>query len=223
MAGEGAVVTSDLDIAELCALIYQDQQTVGWDHFDGGEDDGVCWGVKIVDGVDVVINRGSKTLQDWLRDAEALANPFEHSALGPVHPGFNLGMDRQWSEILSRDRPNRRFGGHSLGAAHASLLTARAVLSGQTPAPRCVFGEPCSTFQHGADVIARAGGSSYRNGDGAHVYDPVTLVPVRFWPELYVHATRMTDVSELPTMSSRDPFDLHHMPLYRQALAKLAA
>ena len=208
---------SDRDIADLCLAIYADAQTVSWAHFDDGADDGVCWGVKIIDGTDMVINRGSRTLSDWIRDAEAFADPATHHGLGPVHPGFWRGMERQREEISARGRGKRRFGGHSLGAAHASLLTGLFVLAGQMPGPRCVFGEPCSTFQHGADIIAQAGGNSYRNGNGV-IHDPVTAVRVRFWPELYVHASRLIDVSR-PPADARDPFAWHHMPLYRAALS----
>lgn len=211
---------SDAAIAALCVAIFDARQSVAWDHFDDGSDDGVCWGAKWFGGVLMVINRGSKTDLDWIRDAEALADPFVHDELGPVHPGFFGGLERQRDEVLRLGKAFYRFGGHSLGAARASLLTGLFQLAGQMPLPRCVMGEPCSTFDQGAAIIAKAGGTSYRNGNGI-IHDPVTLVPVRFWPELYIHATQLTEICVPPDSNASNPFEWHHGVLYQKGIEGL--
>ena|SRR5437899_85560 len=88
---------TDTDIAELCVGIYAypGSPPVTWDRFDDGEDsDQICWGIKVVDGCDVLVFRGSTTFEDWRRDFDAWANPFGHSKIGPVHPGFLLGSPK---------------------------------------------------------------------------------------------------------------------------------
>lgn len=209
---------TDLDVADACLAIYNDPMNYGFDHYYA--DVHLTWGMKLIGDTWLVINRGSKSREDWLIDAEAYANPFVHAGLGPVHTGFMRGMESQWYTFKEKARGITRvkFGGHSLGAAHASLLTGLAVLDGWMPYPRCVFGEPLSTFQQGADIIARAGGSSYRNGN-KHVCDLVTCIPMRFWPELYVHATPMVDVCAPPAHADL-PIEWHHMSLYHQAVVE---
>ena len=55
---------TDKDVADLCVGIYAypGVPPVAWDRLDDGEDgDQICWGVKVVDGGDVVVFRGSTT------------------------------------------------------------------------------------------------------------------------------------------------------------------
>ena len=88
---------TDRDIANLCSGIYAypGALPVAWDHFDLGIDDGVCWALKTFLGADVVIMRGSDSLEDWIHDADAIAIT---TRLGKVHPGFYAGMEKMWSE-----------------------------------------------------------------------------------------------------------------------------
>lgn len=75
---------------------------VTWDHFDDGTDsDGVCWAIKSLDDCDLLILRGSKTLQDWLRDFACCPTPWGDAQLGPVHSGFLLGMRQVWNEFCT--------------------------------------------------------------------------------------------------------------------------
>jgi hypothetical protein len=83
---------TDRDVAELCLGIYPGHPSPTWDHFDDGSDlDGVCWGVKHVDDVSIVVLRGTVTLGDWLRNFQAWVEPIHHDNLGPVHAGFYSG------------------------------------------------------------------------------------------------------------------------------------
>lgn len=210
---------TDLVVADHCEAIYSNPQTILWTHFEESLD--LTWGMVRIDDTYLIINRGSKSRNDWMIDAEAYANPLIHRGLGPVHTGFMRGMENQWAIVKTIAKQagitQVKFGGHSLGAAHATLLTGIAILDGWMPFPRCVFGEPMSTFQQGADIVARSGGNSYRNGNKL-VHDPVCSVPVRFWPELYVHATRMIEVCSPPTALDNIPKEWHHMPLYQLAV-----
>jgi hypothetical protein len=82
---------TDHDIAALCADIYSPEPQAMWTQrvlpFDG-----VAYGIKDFETAVALVFRGSATLNDWLRDAEAVADPLDHGELGPVHPGFFQGL-----------------------------------------------------------------------------------------------------------------------------------
>jgi hypothetical protein len=180
-------------------------------------------------GADVIVFRGSTTLQDWLRDAEAVANPVESAGLGPVHPGFNAGLTAVWQELMARRAagqlsPRVVVTGHSLGAARATLMTGYLVQGGAAPIARYVFGEPRPGFARLAEIIKDVPAFSYRNGDNAEDpsgFDLVTSVPFRFFPELYVHPSPLIDVrADPPATDEWGVFRWHHIQLYCDALAK---
>lgn len=117
---------TDLDIVNLIVGIYEypGSAPVLWDHLDSGaDDDGVYWGIKYLAGADVLIFRGSSDLEDWMRDLNCVARPFGDSKLGPVHPGFRLGMGDVVEEAKVVLRPGMPLiiGGHSLGAGRAAI------------------------------------------------------------------------------------------------------
>lgn len=197
---------------------------VAWDRLDDGEDsDQICWGVKVVDGCDVVVFRGSTTFEDWRRDFDAWADPFGHAKIGPVHPGFLLGLDQVLSEYRQKAGGKLLVAGHSLGAARASIFCGLAVAAGIVPVGRVVFGEPRPGFKQLADVIDPITESrSYRNGKpGSFEHDLVTDVPYRIGPYQYVHPTPLIDVSALaPPDDAWGIFGYHHMQLYAQAVVR---
>lgn len=217
---------SDAQIADLVAASYlpPDQSGVVWDHFDPGESgDKVRWGVKRI-GADVaVILPGSRTLLDWLRDLTAIADPFHHDDVGPVHPGFLSGMrtvERELGGMVDKTSPIF-IGGHSLGAGRGGILAGFLVLAYWNVAARVVFGEPKPGFAQLAEIIKGVPGRSYRNGDDKH-HDLVTDVPFSFPPEQFVHPTPIIPVCARPAaglFSEYGPFAWHHMPLYQAALA----
>ncbi len=217
---------TDTDIAELCVGIYAypGSPPVTWDRFDDGEDsDQICWGIKVVDGCDVLVFRGSTTFEDWRRDFDAWANPFGHSKIGPVHPGFLLGLAQVLDEYRHAARGKLLVTGHSLGAGRASILCGLAIAGGIVPVGRVVFGEPRPGFKPLGDLISSIKESrSYRNGKfDAFEHDFVTDVPYRIGPLQYVHPTPLIDVSALPPPNDEwGIFSYHHMQLYAQAVAR---
>ena len=54
------MMPSDAVLAALCASIYGITAPVGFEHFDPGNDDGVCWALKRLPGFDVVVFRGDQ-------------------------------------------------------------------------------------------------------------------------------------------------------------------
>lgn len=218
---------ADADIAVLCAGIYAPDRPGGivWDHYDSGAaSDGVCWGLKHIGTDTVLVLRGSVTTQDWLRDLYAVANPFHHDDIGPVHPGFLSGMrtvERELGNLISKSQ-SLYIAGHSLGAARAAILTALLVFDGWEPTARVVFGEPKPAFMPLAKMIAHIPGRSYRNGDSVH-HDLVTDSPFSFPPEQYVHPTPIIPVCARPDgdlFQRNGIFAWHHMGLYQTALAQ---
>jgi hypothetical protein len=219
----------DKDIAALCLSIYANQGSpaVTWDRFDDGEDsDKICWAIKVVDDCDILIFRGSITFADWQRDFDVWANPFGHSKIGPVHPGFLLGLDQVLQEYQAyRGTGSNKLviAGHSLGAGRASVLCGLAIVAGIVPAGRIVFGEPCPGFPQLAQLLSLIPDSrGYRNGRfGTFEHDLITDVPLNIGPLQYVHPTPLIDVQALPPPEDEwGIFSFHHMPLYAQALAQ---
>lgn len=213
---------TDAQIANLLLDLYGGKNS--FDFVESGSgDSGICWAHKRVDGVDYIFLRGSVTLQDWFRNLLALAAPWTHETLGPVHPGFLLGMDRCWAEIKQRTSGPWVVSGHSLGAARAAVLTGLMIESGVTPLCRVVFGEPKPGFSKLAQYISHVPSRSYRNGHNRD-HDLVTSVPISFPPEEYVHAEALIDVTAIPSLKQTlkyGPLRYHVMELYAQALAAL--
>lgn len=213
----------DRDIARLCSAIYDHpvDDSVTWDHLDTGATDGICWGVKRIGDVDVIVFRGSVTIEDWLRDICGFADPFRHDHLGPVHPGFLLGLEQVWAEAKARLGPRVIVGGHSLGAGRAAILAGMMVLDMWSPVAIVTFGEPKPGFQKLADLVGGCvPGRVYCNGAGEQ-HDLVTDVPFSLPPEDYVHSRAMTIVHEAPSPAEKSGlgiFSFHHMRLYEAAL-----
>lgn len=206
-----------LDIVRLCGQIYQHDAAVsGFDYFDAGMDDGIAWAIRRLDYFDVVILRGSVTLQDWIRDARALAIP---TRIGHVHDGFYAGMEHMWADCRAKLRQPTIVGGHSLGAARAAVLTGLMKADGAEPAARIVFGEPKPGLIDFAQLLADIPGKSYRNGDNLH-HDLITDLPFSFPPEQYTRATPIIPVCAEPPANDRDGvFGWHHVQLYEAAIA----
>jgi hypothetical protein len=209
------------DLVKLCAQIYHPNAAVsGFDHLDAGMDDGVCWALKRLEGCDVVVFRGSVTLQDWVRDVRALAVP---SRIGHVHTGFYAGMEQMWRDCEPLISQPVAVTGHSLGAARADVLAAMMTADGNPPVLRIVFGEPKPGLIDFTSPIATIPGGSYRNGDELH-HDLVTDVPFTFPPEEYVRPTPIIPVCATPPADDRwGPFSWHHITLYQAAIAAAQA
>lgn len=210
-------MVSERDVANLCRDIYPGgAPPSAWDLLEVPET-GIAFGLKDFGNAVAVIFRGSTTITDWLRDAEAVADPFEHAELGPVHPGFFAGLPELWARL--KPRINNKpciVAGHSLGAARASLFTGLMIVDNQPPVRRLCFGEPRAGFPKAAQIIANVRGRSYFNGNG-RAHDVVTDVPFTTFIEDYVHPTPLIPVTAPPT--DADVMELlifawHPMPLY---------
>ena len=216
------MIPSDALIASVCASIYSVQAELGaFDHYDAGLDDGICWGIKRIDGYDIVCLRGSVTFEDWLRDFRAIGLA---TRVGTVHAGFYQGMEHAWADIKPLLEGPAIVCGHSLGAARADVLTVLMICDGVRPEARVVFGEPKPGFLDHAAIVGQVPGRSYRNGDSTH-HDLVTDVP--FWlPSLpFVHPTPIIPVTEVPEGSLFERmgvFAWHSIKLYAAALTTLA-
>lgn len=208
---------TDAALAALCAQIYQPTAiVVGFDYYDAGMDDEVCWALKRFPGFDVVVFRGSLTLQDWICDFRALAMP---TRIGHVHAGFYSGMEKMWAEAKPMLTQPVIVTGHSLGAARADVLAGLMVADVGAPISRVVMGEPKPGL---LDFAMRLppGGRSYRNGDATH-HDLVTDLPLTFPPEEYVHPTAIIPVHAEPSaddFAHTGIFAWHGAALYVQAI-----
>lgn len=217
-----SAMPSDALIASYCGMIYKPTAIIlGFDHFDAGLDDGVCWALKKFDGFDLIVLRGSITLQDWIRDFRAMAIK---TKIGHVHIGFYAGMESVWSDLRPLLTQPVIVAGHSLGAGRAAVLCGLMLNDGEVPAARVVFGEPKPGLLDLAEFIRGVPGRSYRNGDDRN-HDLVTDVPFSFPPLQYVHPTPIVPVCCRPhgdEFAQLGAFAWHHIELYETALAVLS-
>ena len=219
---------SPLLAAQLSSAIYRGQREAlvpSWEQFNNGENAlGICWATTRSGDALVVVFRGSITFEDWLRDALALANPFDAGPLGPVHPGFIQGLGQTWVELrdIVRSAKSWHVVGHSLGAARANIITAMAVLDGIPPTSCVTFGLPKPGFAKLAGLVNKVTNISYRNCDGLGHSDLVTHLPFTIPPaEHYVHPFPPIPVFGGVEQRYNDVlgmFALHHMDLYVKAL-----
>jgi hypothetical protein len=209
---------TDKDIAELCVGSYG-TPAISWDFWeDGTTNDGVKYGVKIIDGIDVIILPGSEVMLDWRRDLDTFPETAtNHPQLGQLHTGFYTGMEQTWQKIKSRNRSKRIGGAHSLGASRLRILAGLAVIDQQPPIACITFGEPKAGMQQLADITKSVSGRTYRNG-GTLFHDPVTDVPYFLPPKLlFIHDREFTLVSNSPPSDDEwGFFSYHHIPLYAE-------
>jgi hypothetical protein len=220
------MVATDQGIADLCCGIYAypGEPSVGWSHYEpGGGLTGVCFGVVQADDEDLVIFRGTDNFAEWLDDFDFIAKPTLHSTLNEVHDGFLIGMPGAYTKIKALRRPSKpmRVGGHSLGASRANVLCGLAILDGDVPSGRVVFGEPFTGFASFSDMLSPIPWqSSYCNGDDDG-HDLITEVPFPIpprWP--WVRPSPLIHVSQSPPATDHSAFRYHHMQLYRAAPGK---
>lgn len=208
----------DKQIADLCLALYADAPQ-GFDDLLWPEaDDGVCCALKRLGDTDVVVFRGSTTIEDWLRDFLAIPHETEtHPQLGDVHAGFMLGMDDAFAHLFPLLREKVIVTGHSLGAGRAALFMG--LLATRLPdvdASAVLFGEPRSGCGRLQRLLADRKYRSYRNASkGGH--DLITDLPT---DPPYCRNRPLLDVSAPPPPGDPwGPFAFHHMELYQRALS----
>lgn len=215
--------------AVLCVKIYDypTEPPITWDAETAYGNLAPCyWRMKMIAGRPFIVCRGSDNEKDWLNDFAHLAIPVRDPLVRWVHPGFNAGTDDAISEILAlltdAQLAVATICGHSLGAAHADVITAKLVARGKRPNVRVVFGEPRPGFSYLCGLAAEIVGYSYENakpnGD-ADDHDLVTDVPFRLpWLFRYTRPTPKLQVYAAPAPNdSWLALKYHHMRLYRTA------
>lgn len=210
----------DAQLADLCLALYEYTwgPTETWDWAEHpSADDGVAWALKRLNGLDIIVLRGTTTVRDWARDLYALANPCQHDQLGPLHPGFFDGCQEAWVDMKKVIKNPYVIVGHSLGAARGAIITGLAVTEGsRKPVRRVSFGEPRPGFQRLRDVVSLIDTTSYRNK-----WDVIPALPFHIGFETYVNSAPQTKIDIAPHGHAMafGPFAAHHMQLYREGCA----
>lgn len=205
---------TDLRCAQLSSAIYDAGGTWAnrWDVR------GIVCGHVHEDGVDVLVFRGSVTVEDWMDNADAW--PRWDRELGFVHRGFLDGMD----DLLAQAIPALTAGspiavtGHSLGGARARIAAAKLLVRKFPVARLVTFGSPKPAFANLSRVIQKSGidHCSYRNCN-----DPVPLVP-GILPE-WQHPEPWRPLAAHPAQDDLHPLRDHFIERYVQALGAPAA
>lgn len=204
-----------IKLALLCQSIYAEKPPAGFEQ--NWNFAGTVAALARVDGCRVVVFRGSLTLLDWLRDAEAA--PLLDYQLGFVHAGFMVGVRDVMvalSLIGNADGP-LVITGHSLGGARARLLAALLVVNGVKVAQCTVFGSPRPAFANVRRVLEKSGVAlaSYRNRN-----DPVPIVPtiLPWWS----HTDEWITLDSPSDPNDLSPFRDHGSVRYIDGLQRLA-
>ena len=209
---------SDIEIVQMCADIYSDTQAPYWNFYDCGPGDhDICYGIRREGDTDYVIFRGSKVFLDWFRDGDWWSRPTVDPRLGEIWPGFVVDMDAAWTEIQHHVGAKVVVGGHSLGAARASVLAGYMLVDGCKPLARICFGEPNTGFPKFCNFVSQVPGRTYKNfGDLGH--DHVTDVPYNI-PIIAPYGKPPTKLNVTatpggPEIEQLGFFSYHHINLY---------
>ncbi len=209
---------TDLELAQAAADCYE--SGASWEHVWQLDDVWVATR-RNGSGERVIAFRGSRTVEDWLRDLTAM--PTYLKRIGWVHKGFSEGM----IDVLNETRSIMAsepvwISGHSLGAARAWIyaalvLTARNVVK---PAGVATIGTPRPGFPHLRKLVAKSGihARAYANKG-----DPVCDVPLRIpfiWP--YCEPVDPIEIDVAPDDGADGPLARHHAALYVKGVSALS-
>lgn len=175
---------------------------------------GVYAGMRVVEGYDLVVFRGSTTALDWWRDgiSELASEISGWEDIGLVPLGFGEGMADVFSAITWRLGPRPRIiTGHSLGAPHAAIYGAMLLHRGFRPTAIVTFGQPRPGMDKLKQTLAEVPQASYRNRD-----DPVTELPT---DPPYCHPAPLIPISGPIVNTTFGPLVDHHIDNYLSALA----
>jgi hypothetical protein len=207
------MIIQPLGLARLNAQIYASSS--GWLNY--WQYDHAIVGHTQVDGVDVLVLRGTVDVADWIRDIEA-EFPIWHPDLGFCAGGFLAGMDDVFAEVRGAVGCNLVITGHSLGGARARILAGLFACSGVPINYLCVFGSPKPAFLNLARIIQKSGmmHASYRNRN-----DIVPTVPLTAAPFLdFVHTEDWIVLNAAPAETNLEALRDHSIDLYVQGLTK---
>ena len=163
---------------------------------------------SLVDGHPVIAFPGTRLSDphDVLTDLEAL--PTHDRDLGWCHSGFLAGARALYPLLGLPHMVQPIFVGHSMGAAIALLIAARAALDWHEPREVVTFGSPRAGGHTLASALSALPVRMYRNGN-----DPVPDVPFHFFG-FYQHPRRLIQIGE----PERDPIACHYIDSYETVL-----
>lgn len=196
-----------------------------WDHLEPPSGDrGVCWGLLVKFGVQVLSFRGSIAPEDFLRDAiseEAVAiDPPWGTAVGHVPIGFIIGLIEAYTAILSLldHAKDLVVIGHSLGAARALIFAGMMASNGRPPKEVVTWGSPMPGMLALKTLLSPITQRAYRNRR-----DPVCDVPlpIELWP--YCHPSALIQVDSGPPEDPMDILSDHHIFNYAKAIRAINA
>jgi hypothetical protein len=210
------MILLDSQLCELCAKLYDPLAT--WDVLWTQASWGMTAAKVVVEGVSVVVHRGSDSVLDWYDDLESELIR-EDEQLGSLPRGFSAPLRPWFQANMAHMEPNMVLVGHSLGAAraiqHAGLLTA----NGLKPRAVVVWGEPKAGMRQLANVLKDVTIHSYRNRR-----DPVCTVPVTLGLLDWIHGHELVALDAMPP--ANDAWGLladHHIELYVIGMRKFLA
>lgn len=219
---------TDLDLVKLQLAAYEyDGMPFAWDWSAQIKSDNiVLGGIKNVGDDQVLIFPGTRTLDEWRMNFQALPESTDHPVFGPVHRGFFTGLEPFVTMAQTHLNPNKTIYvvGHSRGAAEAPLAAALLRMAGLLVTRIVMFAPPKTGEAKFVAFMAPVDKVLYRNS-GPDGHDYVTDVPA-YIPGLapYVHLAGLTDVRGEPDpLDAWGLFRFHHIQYYLQGLSSLYA
>ena len=208
---------TDLELVDLTAALYA--PPVGlFDHIVQTDPMGPCIGVKHCDGYDVAVPRGSKTVDDWDRDALSEIGHIVkgYEVLGLLPYGFSLHFVDSYAALAKVLRPGvpLALAAHSLGCPEACYLAAAHIMAGDSFSRMALFEPPNPGTAHLVAFFAHADVSPWWN-EGDPVPDaPFPISP--FLPWCPVRPARRFDIA--PAAGDTSLLPRHHITLCQQAV-----
>lgn len=206
------------ELVDASARIYTD--STNWERY-LDRDTVVLGHSKSADGSDIIALRGSKTVEDWLRDFKVY--PQWDSDLGYCEAGFLEDMDELAKELydifFKLNMSNLAITGHSLGGARARILTAKLIKLNFPVCKLLTFGSPKPGFINLARIIQK---SNIQHQSVRNRNDVVPTTPLSIEPFLdYVHTEDYILGDAAPEESNLEPLRDHSVSLYQQAVQTL--
>lgn len=197
-----------LRVAQACQELYSDPAPV----FVGN----IAYSAEKIDGIWLIVPRGSQTAGDWLRDFSACP---VWTPLGFLHAGFWDGMQAFHTVVKSIVGASPFvLGGHSLAGAETGIEAGLCALDGMIPVEVVTFASPRPGFPNLRRVIEKAGitKTNYRFRN-----DPVPLVPFPVDPLMpWCHIEPAWVALDAPTEPHNlDPLRDHSITNYIAALS----
>ena len=207
---------TDGDLAHICAELYANPVASAWDLFWPQSEHGLTAALRRVGAHDVIVHRGSTTVEDWWDDLGSEL-PIGDPDIGLLPFGFALPLLPFYTKTAGLIRPGPILIGHSLGAARAVEHAGKLAAKGNRPLAVVVWGEPKPGMAELANALDGVPVRSYRNRA-----DPVPTVPVTMGLLAWQHGHAITPLNVAPAPSDSGPFADHHFPLYEAGTAALS-